>query len=132
MKQESIQRMEQRRQAKLRELAEVGPMLQGSVAVIGVTCGNPNCRCARGDKHQSTILTKKVRGKSKSVYIPADLQTEAKQWAENHRKLKKLIKEISDLSEKILKAHVPAKRARKENQDRAARQTSSLSKTSSP
>ena len=118
----SIGVLTQRRDAKLKELARIGPPLQGSIATVGVTCGNPNCRCARGEKHTSHILTKKVRGKTKSVYVPVDMLEEAKQWAQNHRRMKKLVKEISDYNEKILKAYVSTTRKKRQNQAAARKQ----------
>ena len=119
----SIGVLTQRRDAKLKELAQIGPPLQGSIATVGITCGNPNCRCARGEKHTSHILTKKVRGKTKSVYVPVDMLEEAKQWAQNHRRMKKLIKEISADNEKILKAYVSTARQKRRNQAAANRQS---------
>lgn len=119
----SIGVLETRRDAKIRELANVGPVLMGSISTINVTCGNPNCKCARGEKHQSNVHTKKVRGKTKSLYVPVDMVEEAREWTRNNRKLKKLIKEISDLNEKIIKTHVPTKRAKAKNRDRGANRT---------
>ena len=104
-----------RRDARVKELASLGPVMQGSFAEIGVTCGNPNCRCARGEKHRSHILTKKVRGKTKSLYVPVDMVEEVRGWIEEHRRAKKLLKEISELNEKIVRSHVSTKRARSAN-----------------
>jgi len=103
--------LEARRRAKLEELAEIGPVLQGSFAQIRVTCGNPNCRCARGEKHLSHIVTRKVRGKSKSLYVPVDMVEEVQVWVEQHRRVKRLLKEISALSEKIIRNHAQNRRA---------------------
>mgnify|MGYP006299372277 FL=1 len=100
----SIGVLETRRDAKLRQLAEAGPMIQGSLTRIGVTCGNPNCKCARGEKHLSHILTKKVRGKSKSLYVPVDMVETVRKWVEEHKRVKRLLKEVSELNEKIIRA----------------------------
>jgi hypothetical protein len=107
--------LEARRDAKLKELAGVGPVLQGSLAEIGVTCGNPNCRCARGEKHRSHILKRQVRGKTQSLYVPVDMVKEARRWVEEYRRVKRLLAEISELNRSILKAYVPTKRARARN-----------------
>ena len=104
--------LESRRDARIRELASVGPLLQGSLTRIRVRCGNPNCRCARGEKHQSHILTKKVRGKTKSLYVPVDMVEEVRGWIEEHRRVKLLLKEISELNEKIVRGHVATRRSR--------------------
>lgn len=119
----SIGVLKSRRDAKIKQLSEVGPVLMGSITRINVTCGNPNCKCARGEKHKSNVLTRKVGGKTKSIYVPVDMAEEAKGWTRNHRRLKKLVKEISDLNEKILRAHVPTKRAKGKNRARVASRT---------
>ena len=111
----SIGILETRRNAKLKKLAEVGPILQGSIAKVGVKCGNPDCKCARGEKHTSNILTKKVNGKTKSVYVPADMLEEAKQWTQEYKKVKELMKEISNYNEQILKKYVKTKKAKNRN-----------------
>lgn len=117
----SIRVLETRRDAKLRQLAEAGPMIQGSLTRIGVTCGNPNCKCARGEKHVSHILTKKVRGKSKSLYVPVDMVETVRKWVEEHKRVKRLLKEVSELNEKIIRAHVPTERAKAKNRAAAER-----------
>ncbi len=111
----SIGVLETRRNAKLKKLAAIGPILQGSIATVGVKCGNPDCRCARGEKHRSNILTKKVNGKTKSVYVPAGMLEEAKKWTQEYRKVKELMKEISNYNELILKKYVKTQRAKKRN-----------------
>jgi hypothetical protein len=111
----SIGMLEKRRDAKLKALASVGPVLQGSLAEIGVTCGNPNCRCARGHKHRSHILKRQVGGRTRSLYVPVDMVGEVRKWVEEYRRVKRLLKDISDLNRSIIKAYVPTKRARAAN-----------------
>ena len=123
LRQLSINVLKSRREAKLKSLANVGPLLQGSLGRIGVTCGNSNCRCMQGEKHVSHILTKKVSGKTKSVYVPVEMVEEAQTWINEHRRVKKLMKEISDLNEQILKVYVKSKRARERNRAAVQRQS---------
>jgi len=111
----SIGVLERRRDARLKKLAGVGPVLQGSLAEIGVRCGNSNCRCAHGQKHRSHILKRQVRGKTQSLYVPVDMVEEVRGWVEEHRRVKRLLKEISELNRIIIKAYVPTKRARAAN-----------------
>lgn len=121
-KQISIGVLEARRDARIKKLASVGPLIQGSLTTVNVTCGSPNCRCARGQKHQSHRVTSKVRGKTKTVYVPVDRLEETKAWIQEHKRVKKLLKEISDLNEQILRAHVKTKRARTRNVNAAKAQ----------
>jgi hypothetical protein len=111
----SVGVLQARRDAKLKQLADVGPVLEGSLAEIGVRCGNPACRCARGEKHRSHLLKRQVRGKTQSLYVPVDLVEETRRWAKEYRRVRKLLSEISELNRAIIRAHVPAKRARARN-----------------
>ena len=115
--------LEVRRNARVKELGKLGPVLCGSLATIKVTCGNANCKCARGEKHTSNILTKKVGGKSKAIYVPTEMLEDARIWTENFKKAKRLMKEISDYNEKILRKHVKVKRAKKRNLAVASRKS---------
>jgi len=108
----SIGVLQARRSARLKELAGIGPVLEGSLARIGVRCGNPNCRCARGQKHTAHILKRQVRGKTQSLYVPVDLVEEAHRWVDEYRRARKLLSEVSELSRAILRAHVGTKRAK--------------------
>ena len=115
--------LEVRRNARVKELGKIGSVLCGSLATIKVTCGNANCKCARGEKHTSNILTKKVAGKSKAIYVPTEMLEEARSWTENFKKAKRLMKEISDYNEKILKKYVKVKLAKKRNLAVASRKS---------
>ena len=121
MKLESIQTLKARRDAKVRLLAGVGPVIGGSLAAVKVRCGNPNCRCASGERHESTILCKKVRGKSASIHVSRDLVDEVRAWSNEHKRVKKLLKEISDLGERIIRLHVQTKRATAKNLARTSK-----------
>jgi hypothetical protein len=115
MRQESINTLRARRDAKLRLLANIGPFIGGSVAAVKVRCGNPNCRCASGDRHEATILCKKVGGRSASMHVPRDMVEEVRAWSREHKRLKALIKEISELGERIIRLHVKTRRAVERN-----------------
>jgi hypothetical protein len=93
--------LEQRRQARLRELAQTGPLLQGSLVRV------PHKSC----RHVAHLLTFPVQGKTRSVYVPLALVEEVKQWTRNYRQLKKLVRRISRLSLALIHQHVPAERA---------------------
>ncbi len=110
-----------RRDAKVKELANAKPMIEGSLCKVGTRCGNPNCRCARGEKHTAHILTRKIAGKTKTNYVPVGMLEEVQAWVDEHRRIKGLMKKISRLNEQILRAHVPTSRAVARNRDLASR-----------
>ncbi len=107
-----MSRFEIRRNAKLEKLGSVGPLVAASLCRRMVTCGNPNCKCASGEKHESWCLTYKGKGnKTKTVHVPIDMVEEVKLWAQEHKRVKKMLGEISQLSMQIIKNHVRSKRA---------------------
>lgn len=117
----SINVLKTRRNAAIRRLADSKPFIEGSLTKIRVKCGNPNCCCAQGEKHISHVLTKKVCGKTKSLYVPVDLVEEVTKWVEEHRRIKRELKEISSLSEQIIRQHVSTRQAVNKNLERLNR-----------
>jgi hypothetical protein len=70
--------MTQRQQLCAELLRLVDLMLQGTLSETTRTCGQPNCRCHRGQRHgPHTYLTFKTRdGRSSALYVPrAELAT---------------------------------------------------------
>jgi hypothetical protein len=118
MRNESIATLESRRQALLKRLAEVGPLVQGSYCTVKVKCGKPGCRCSRGEPHQACVLTRKVRGKTVTTHVPRDLRSEVEAWASQYRQVMTLIRDISALSERIIRMHVRTSRAAARNRAR--------------
>jgi hypothetical protein len=106
-----MSRFDTNREAKLQQLRAIGPVLAASLCRRMTRCGNPNCRCARGDKHLSWCLTFKHQGKTRTVHVPRDMLKEVRQWVREHKRAKRLLKQISYQSIRIIKAHVPHKRA---------------------
>lgn len=112
----SIGTLQARRDALIKKLAKIGPVLQGTLSVRKVKCGNPNCRCAAGEPHEACILTKKVAGKTVTTHVPRDLRDEVMKWTQEYRRLKELTAEISELNDQIIRLHVPTSRAAARNQ----------------
>ena len=107
---------------KIRKLGKSGGFISGSFVRTGRKCGNPSCRCANGgEKHPCCLLTSKVKGKTKAVYVPVDMQDEVAKWVKENKKIKQLLKEVDQLSELLIRQHVDAKRAVSKNLERLNR-----------
>jgi hypothetical protein len=52
-------------------LAERGPLIRGSLGVRARVCGNPGCKCARGELHESKYLSASDGGRTRQVHVPA-------------------------------------------------------------
>ena len=96
----------------MRQLRQAGPSVEGSIAMVPRKCGSKNCPCHQGElKHQAMILCKKVDGRSVATYVPKDLWEKVRRWNAQHKKTKRLLKEISDIDEQIIRNYVSDKRA---------------------
>ena len=100
------------RDARVKKLQATGPVLVASLVTIRKQCGRPGCRCQRGEKHPGHYLTYKEKGKTRTVYVPLDLVEEVKGWIEEHRRLKRLTQEISQLAIAQVRTHVTARKRR--------------------
>jgi len=99
--------------ARLKRLADFGPLVDGSLVVVRRRCGNSRCRCARGEKHPAHYLTRKVGRKTPSLYIPVDLVEEVRGWNQEFRRLKRLVAEICQRQRKVVAAVSAERRSRR-------------------
>jgi len=106
-----MSRFDVRRDAKLREISRIGPFVAASICKVERRCGNPRCRCAHGQPHQAYCLTYKLKGKTRTVHVPRDMVEEVIKWADQYKRLKALIREVSRNSLAIIHRYVPQKRA---------------------
>lgn len=106
-----MSRFDVRREAKLREIREIGPFVAASLCEVHRRCGYPACRCARGQFHQAFCLTYKLNNTTKTVHVPKDMIEEVKQWVSRYKRLKVLIREVSRNSIAIIHRYTPQKRA---------------------
>ena len=96
----TVQTLRKRQKALLRQLAAIGPFVEGFV----VRLPHPSCR------HVAHRITFKVRGKTHAVYVPVDLVEEMNLWHRNYKRLKRLTRQISKTSRAILHRYVAEKR----------------------
>lgn len=102
----------QRRDARIRQLAARGPVLAASLVTIARRCGRPGCHCTQGALHVGHYLSYKVAGKTRMVYVPGDLVEEVRGWIAEHRRLRQLTREITQLTLAQIRGHVTARKQR--------------------
>jgi hypothetical protein len=98
--------------SRVRRFVAKGPLLAASLVEIAKHCGRAGCRCQSGHKHVGHYLTFKVEGKTRTVYVPKDLLREVRAWIQEHKRLKQLGQEISQLSIARVMGHVQDRRRR--------------------
>lgn len=98
---------------KLVALGKKQPFIVGSLVKIQRRCGNPNCRCAHeGPQHPAHLLTTKVNGKTRAIYVPVDMVEEVRGWCRNYHDIKADIKEVSECCQQLIRLHAKEKRTR--------------------
>jgi len=61
-------------------------MVQGSFYLLRRKCGNPNCRCARGQLHPAYVLTRSEAGKDRLYSVPKEQRAEVRKRAAEYRR----------------------------------------------
>jgi hypothetical protein len=70
----------------LRALQADAPMVQGSLYLLRRKCGNPTCRCARGQLHPTWVLTRSEAGKHRLYSVPVDQRGGLRPLAREYRR----------------------------------------------
>ena len=96
--------LRQRRQG-LAKLPAVVEILRGSLMERYVTCGNPSCKCARGERHGPTWYFSVTLGPGRTTgsIIPEEKVDEVRGWIENYHRLKDQLEKISDINRELLR-----------------------------
>jgi ribosomal protein L19E len=71
-------------------------LIRASLVTMTRVCGNPNCRCAKGQKHVNSYLSRSKGGGTEKLFVPKRYEARVKRWIENYRRLRELAEEISD------------------------------------
>jgi hypothetical protein len=95
-----------RREAVLRQIAGIGPFIEGTL----VRLPRKDCR------HVAHRLTSKVQGKTRAVYVPLDRVKDVEAWTKEYKRLKKLVRAVTEASLGELRNHVRSRRARSATQ----------------
>lgn len=108
-----------RREGLAKVLPPLGEVLRGSLMERYLTCGKPDCKCARGERHGpvwylSVTLDQSHRTGST---VPPEQVEQVRRWIENYHQVKERLEKISDINRELLRRqkhkNKPKKRARK-------------------
>lgn len=107
--------LRQRRQGLVKLLPPAAEILRGSLVERYVTCGNPACKCAKGERHGPIwYLTVTLgRGRTTGGIIPNEKLAEVRSWIDNYHKLKDHLEKISEINRELLRRERSQQRKRK-------------------
>lgn len=91
----AIPEKERRARSKAAKLIHDSQLVIGSLVEMSNTCGKPNCKCTRGNKHKSWCLSVRDQGKRKMFHVPHELEHEVFKWVDAYRELRKQMEIIS-------------------------------------
>ena len=96
----SLQGLEDRHRALLRELGDIGLVLRGTIAPRRMRCGNPTCRCKAHPPHLHGpyyVWTRKVAGKTATAMLSPEQAALCQGWNRNMRKLDRIVRQLQAL-----------------------------------
>ena len=88
----SLSLLRRMRDARLRQLRRAAPLLAGSLVAL--------------PRHSSRYLTDKVAGKTRTLYIPLSRLAEVTEWNREHKKVRRLVAELSEIQRAILQKEI--------------------------
>jgi hypothetical protein len=89
---------ERKARSKATQLIHDKPLIVGGLVEMANTCGKPNCKCARGEKHKSWCVSLRHKGKRKMIHIPRECQKEVFEAVQAYQSLWEQMGIISDAS----------------------------------
>ena len=96
--------LQAQRRRVVSKINSLDPWIEGTFVSTSRRCGKKNCACHKGGaKHPVLYLTWKENGKTVSLYVPRRLEPEVTEWVQNYKKLKDLIREISEIQKQIIR-----------------------------
>ena len=97
-------------QARIKAFKLQRPFLAATLVAFRRKCGRPGCHCQSGPGHPACHPTFKAKGKTRSIYVPKDLIPEVRQWIDEHKRIKPLLRHISRLALAQVQTHSKAQR----------------------
>lgn len=64
------------------------PLLPGSLYTLRRKCGKPNCRCARGEFHESTVLSYRGQGRPQNISPPPEQIESLRKMTDDYRRVR--------------------------------------------
>lgn len=97
--------LQQRRRGLVALLPPPEEILRGSLIQRFPTCGNPRCKCARGERHPAAwYLTVTLgAGRTTGMTVAAAQVAQVRGWITNYHRLKEHLEKISDINRELLR-----------------------------
>jgi hypothetical protein len=94
--------------SKVTKLIHDMPFVMGGLVKMARTCGNPRCKCAKGEKHVSWYLSTRYKGARKMISIPRQSEKDVTEWVNTY---KEITKQIDIISQQCLERFIKSTKA---------------------
>jgi len=97
--------LRQRRQGLAKLLPPIEETLRGSLVKRYLTCGNPGCKCARGQRHGPVWYLSVTLGPGRTTggIVAAEQLAQVRGWIGNFYKVKEDLEKISAINRELLR-----------------------------
>ena len=79
------------------------PLLPGSLYTLRRKCGKPNCLCARGELHESTVLSYRGQGRPQNISPAAEEIDALRQMTDDYRRVRQARAKLVRWQQQVLK-----------------------------
>ena len=86
----------------LRAFCRADPLVRGRVENLRRRCGNENCRCNRGELHESVVLVDRSSRKRRIVTLRAGERQKLERPTKRYQRLRKLRARLTELHKEVL------------------------------
>jgi hypothetical protein len=95
-------RTRQRKFALIERFQIPDGLLPGTICVSYRKCGNPNCRCASGQGHESWSWTFMLDGKKRVEHVPCEKLDEIRRRIEQGREFQDAVREVLQANARLV------------------------------
>lgn len=99
---ESVKQLHTKRKRISQRIPHTIGIIKGSLVTMVRTCGKPQCRCQKGQRHISLYLSQSIKGKTKMTYIPKELELCVREAVHRYHEIKNKLHQISEINIRLL------------------------------
>jgi uncharacterized protein YjiS (DUF1127 family) len=98
----TLQALQKRRRALLREMLRPDPLIVGTVCEVLRRCGTPTCHCAKTPGHRQTLLLYGEGGRRTSRFIRSQDVAQVRRAWQRYRRFREALRELRTLNTREL------------------------------
>jgi hypothetical protein len=94
-----------RREGLVKLVPPLGEILRGSLTERFLTCGKPECRCARGERHGPVwyLSVSLDQSRRTGTTVAGDQVAQVRQGIESYHRVQEHLEQISDINRELLR-----------------------------